>query len=392
MRRLANILYVGQFEPYMKDDIVPTVASRFDGLRRLGLNVVHFDSSEFKGDGLWTRRFNQRLYLGSSVRRLNRELVQVARAQKPDVVWVDKGYWMYPDTLARLKQSSQYLVHYNTDDIFGKQSFAWLHRRGLRYYDVCLTTNRRNVHEIRDHYGIRAMRAGMGFDLRVHDRERARARPVASSGGIIFIGHWEPHSEAFIQALTDAGCPVHIWGARWRYASNRAFRSTCILAGETYVSTIAGADIALCFLSRKNRNESTGRSFEIPAIGSFMLAERTPEHEYLYGDGSGAALFSGRDELIAKARYYLHHPQERSEIAAAGHIGCQLMGLSWQQHIAREWSLIEELLQSPAGIPDRPEADAPFWPGFRIGRLPSPTDRCSSAKTDGRDRITAGCS
>jgi spore maturation protein CgeB len=108
--------------------------------------------------------------------------------------------------------------------------------------------------------------------------------------------------------------------------------------------TLASSKLALCSLSRWNRNESTGRSFEIPAIGTGLLAEYTEEHQYLYGDGVGAALFRDRQELVEKARYYLSHTAERQTLAANGHRRTQELGLSWADHIRREWRIVERWL------------------------------------------------
>jgi len=124
--------------------------------------------------------------------------------------------------------------------------------------------------------------------------------------------------------------------------------------------------IGLCFLSRRNRNDSTGRSFEIPALGVFMLAQRTAEHDFLYGDGEGVALFSDTKECVDKARYYLERAGERQAIAAAGQARSQALGLSWADHLRREWPMIERWLNAGAESL-QPQDDQPFWPGYRRG-------------------------
>lgn len=370
MTSLRSVLYVGHLADYMQAGIISSCMSRCEGLRMLGLRVDGFDCTGFRGVSSWAQRLNHRFYCGSSVRQLNRDLVDAVRAKRPDVLWVDKGYWIYPRALAEIRQYSRFLVHYNTDDIFGPGSYSWLHRKGMRHYDLCLSTNRDNVLEIRKRYGIRTMRAGMGFDANAHSPVRSNRRGSGgSAAAIVFIGHWEPHSEGFIAALHRAGHRVGVWGAGWRRARNPEFRTVSLLPGAAYVSILSMADIALCFLSRVNRNESTGRSFEIPAIGTFLMAERTPEHEYFYGDGIGAALFSTSEELIEKVDYYLEHPAERDRIASTGHARCMAMRLSWQDHMRREWPLVEDLLLSDRQQITDERADQPFWPGFRQGRV-----------------------
>ena len=111
-----------------------------------------------------------------------------------------------------------------------------------------------------------------------------------------------------------AGLDVRVWGHNWGKARQAELRAVKPLPQGEYAAEIARARMALCSLSRWNRNESTGRSFEIPAIGTMMLAERTPEHDFIYGDGRGAVLFSAADELVRKARYYLEDSIARRTI------------------------------------------------------------------------------
>jgi hypothetical protein len=129
-------------------------------------------------------------------------------------------------------------------------------------------------------------------------------------------------------------------------------------------------------------SESASRSFEIPAIGAFMLAQRTAEHEYLYGDGVGAALFSDCEELVTKANYYLAHKDERLRIADTGHGLCERIGLSWQEHMAREWPLVDQVLHSGLDVLNRQDSDVPFWSGFRNGSLPSSREHLFCTKPE----------
>ena len=360
---LRRLLYVGGLTSSYEVAVANTTRSRVRALSALDLDVATLDTTPWTGSSLWTQRFNQRTYLGRSVRAMNGELQRSVAEHRPDLVWMDKAMWVYPWVLRRLRRDGCRVVHYNTDDVLAPRHHFWLHRLGLTACDLFLTTNRFNVKEIQRRYRIRTLRVGMGYDREIH--VPTATDKDAGAPSLVFVGHWQPHTEKYISALKRAGLPVRVWGTHWQRAADRELRKVTPLPGAQYVRTIAQAAIALCMLSRRNRNESTGRSFEIPAIGTFMLAERTPEHGFLYGDGVGTVLFSDEQELVAKARHYLSHEAERVEIARHGAARSCTLGLSWDDHIQREWPLVERALTGNTDL--SPMDDLPFWPGYRRG-------------------------
>ncbi len=358
----SRILFVG---PLWQGS---TSLSRLDGLRSLGLEIDHLDTTDWLPSGpRLVRSIVQRAFLHPSVYRMNMRLRNLLCQTRYDVVWIEKGEWLYPWTLSGPRRRGYAVIHYNTDDLLGRYDHFWLHRMGIKNCDLYLTTNRYNVVEIRNRYGIQTARAGMGFD-------HTFCRPVDVSDqktlDVVFIGHWEPHTEEYIMALRNAGIDVQVWGHNWWKASNNWLHKVKPLPFVDYAATISRAKMALCSLSRWNRNESTGRSFEIPAIGTMLLAEYTAEHEFIYGgDGQGAVLFSNPGDLVGKARYYLDKPVARQEIATAGHKLSKVPGHSWADHMRREWPIVERKLTQPGSLLACNE-NAPFWPGFRDGAMP----------------------
>jgi hypothetical protein len=337
-----------------------------EGLRSIGLDVTALDATAWAmGPFRIVNSIGQRLYCTPEVRGMNERLITLAMQVKPELVWIDRGNWIYPSTLRRLREHARFLVHYNTDDIFSPANWFWLHRAGIGLFDIFLTTNRWNVLELRARYGVKTFRAGMGYDQDVQNPPLPEPRD-SWGRDVVFVGHWEPHTERYISALAEAGLSVNVWGHSWMKAKKRHLRSVKPLSQSDYSMTISTAKIALCVLSRWNRNESTGRSFEIPALGTFMLAERTAEHEFLYRDGEGAALFSDEAELVEKARHYLRDEEGRRSIARNGRDRCRSLGLSWGDHVGREWRIVKRMLSDGCSAFMR-EDDAPFWEGYRAG-------------------------
>lgn len=62
-----------------------------------------------------------------------------------------------------------------------------------------------------------------------------------------------------------------------------------------------------------------GRNFEIPGCGGFLLTKRAENLEDYYEDGKEVVCFENVNDLIGKVRYYLQHEDERAAIAEAGY-------------------------------------------------------------------------
>tara|TARA_B110000259_G_C13834763_1_gene330211 strand:+ start:147 stop:728 length:582 start_codon:yes stop_codon:yes gene_type:complete len=144
-------------------------------------------------------------------------------------------------------------------------------------------------------------------------------------GDVVFVGTWEVEREECIRLLAENGIKVRVWGGGWQNMSNPPKGVTLEhrpLFAEEYVRVINASKINLGFLRKMNRDLQTTRSIEIPACSSFMLAERTSEHLYLFEEGKEAEYFDSMQELIRKTRYFLENETERLEIARAGRRRC----------------------------------------------------------------------
>jgi spore maturation protein CgeB len=96
--------------------------------------------------------------------------------------------------------------------------------------------------------------------------------------------------------------------------------------------------------STQSRNLSSGRTFEIPASGAFMLAARTIEHQMFFEEDKEAVFFDSPEELVDKAIYYLRNEAARQAIAEAGHRRCVTSGYSWRELMGGMATLAERNL------------------------------------------------
>lgn len=342
-------LYVGEL------DRGGTCHARLCAIRELTPDVVTFDSNAHVGmEHLSRSRRALETYshLGPVTARANRALCAAAEEHRPDLIWIDKGDWVWATTLEALRARGAFMVQHNTDALWPRTRLLWLNRRLLRstprWFDVFLTTN------IDDRARIerRSVTVSMLTDLG-YDEDRFEPSPLPPdiqtqwANPMIFVGHYEPRTEAGILAMIEAGLPVTVFGHRpWFASRNRARLGEHLrpqLSDEDYVHAIKGAKIGLCFVSEVNYNETAARSFEIPGCGTFLLAMRTRQHLDCYREGKEAEFFGHPRELVEKARYYLEHDDERREIARNGRERCEASGYSWRAIMKRDWSKVMEI-------------------------------------------------
>ena len=132
-------------------------------------------------------------------------------------------------------------------------------------------------------------------------------------------------------ALASRGVVITIWGPGWerfvKIHPNLIIKPGWVQA-EDAAKVFCGTKINLHFLRKVAHDLQTARSVEIPACGTFMLAERTQEHRGLFDEGTEAEFFDDIEELYSKINYYLEHCQQRTAIANAGYQRCLKSGYS----------------------------------------------------------------
>jgi spore maturation protein CgeB len=346
----VKILYLGEIDPGQ------TALMRMRALERLGHLVCGVHTSKPWKRGSWgMRQLQRRIHRGPIVEKINSTILSAARQFKPAVVWADKQDCLRAETIEELRGLGAKTVHFTPDPYF---SLDWKRTRlmdeAMRTFDAlvyCKSYEREQYEAI----GKPTVYMPLGYCDEVH-------RPLASEDArwrcaIGFLGGWEPRRESLLHAVAAAGFDLKIWGKYWEFLrdgkwSPRRHMILHQLAGkdrfqfhrdellsrahqggevyeDDYARALTGSRIGLGFVRKVCPDQHTTRTFEIPACGSLLLADRTQEHQQFFEEGKEAEFFSSCAELLDKLKFYCSNEAARKGVANRGYRRCKDGGYAY---------------------------------------------------------------
>ena len=193
--------------------------------------------------------------------------------------------------------------------------------RALPSYDVVFTPRRAAIDDLR-RIGVRRVEyLPFGYSPRAHrpegpadDAERDWLR-----SDVLLAGGADRDCVSMVTPLVRAGFDVALHGGYWtRYAAVRGAARGFLDERGLRVAT-ATARVCLGLVRRANRDGNAMRTFEVPAMGGLLLAERTADHVEIFGADDEAMFFDGPGDVIEKVRWLLEHPDQRDRLACRAH-------------------------------------------------------------------------
>ena len=346
MHQDMRCLYVGELNPE------GTCFERMNVLARLGVVSIPFDVKPYYyevGPKL-ERMLTYRTKAGRAVVRLNRDLQHLARTESFDAAWIDKGIWIWPETLDVLrKRAKRQIAVHNTPDpqiLFHKSRHFF---RCIPHYDLLVTTKPYEVQGYKAKGARRILLVLQGYrDLFTPEQAAGTENPELASE-VCFVGTCYDGRVDRIRAASRASQNIAVWGDKWPgYTRSRPWLRPIVrgnsIYGERYPAALRATKIALCFLAKCVPETTKTRTFEIPATGTFMLAERTDDHLALFQEGKEAEFFGSDEEMVDKIRFYLANDGARTRIAAAGRERCLKSGYSDEHQLRRMLDAMHELV------------------------------------------------
>lgn len=324
-----KILIAGDWHSELHEQAV------FNAFKTLGHEVLKFAWHDyFKPNNridAFNKKVQNRFITGPIVQRLNRDLIKAAAGFSPDMVFVYRGSHVTAGTLKKIKQMNPNatLVGYNNDDPFAKGHpySLWRHFfKAVPIYDLMLAYRH---HNLDDFLRIGAKRVELlrswYFPERNHPVSLSAEDKLKYECDVVFIGHYEADDrKQYLEELVRQGFTLKLFGPEWNTRLKDSPQLMTMLPiqsvmGDEYNKALCGAKVALCFLSKLNRDTYTRRCFEIPATGTLMLSEYTDDLASLYKAGEEVDFFRTSDELIEKLKLYLGDEKLRQSVASNGY-------------------------------------------------------------------------
>jgi spore maturation protein CgeB len=313
----------------------------FDGFNSLGYETFKFSWKEYfkhyqyanryETDGNKLKsiyyRIQNKFLIGSSLYKINRDLIVQCQNIKPDLVFIYRGTHIYPKTIQKIKESSGCRVYgYNNDDPFSSEykNYVWrFYKDSIPFYDHIFAYRQKNIVDYEnigyDNVSILKSYYIEESNFYIDNIENDRYKC-----DVLFIGNYEDDKrDEALKLLIDNNIDIKLYGTGWE--KSKYYNFFAEIFGEIkplysdYNLALNSAKIALVFLSKLNNDTYTRRCFEIPATKTMMISEYTDDLNNMFKDGFDAQYFKNKEELLKKVNYYLENNDKLNNISINGY-------------------------------------------------------------------------
>ena len=300
------------------------------GLRGEGWSVAELDTLAYhpRASTLPHRAAN-RLLNPLAMAAYNRDLITLCKQVEAEVMVTVKGSYIAGTTLNALRDADIRCVNFYPDFHFDHNGTEVA---DFRFYDFFATTKSFQVD------WLRAMLPADNVALVHHGYAPLVHVPpvtqiVEPLWDVSHIGNPSPYKRDFMVAIAEAfpSLRLAVIGNRWaEHAQGTALEPHVVpypLTGDLFTQAIAQTriNVAMHFGPHGANgwyDRVSTRTFEIPAVGGFMLHIDNDEVRGLYEAERECALFSDTKSLCAQIERYLADDAALRAVAAAGLARC----------------------------------------------------------------------
>jgi len=262
-----------------------------------------------------------RYKLGPIVKKLNRDLIKMAKTDEYDVIFLWRALHVYPSTIRELKKNS-IIIGYNNDYTFSNDHPWWLFfilKRSIPFYDHFFSYRPFDI--------PLNIKKGVSSTIFMPTFDKCRIYPIESTNqpyDVVFVGHYENDGrDKLLLALAELNFKVLLKGQDWEksqyYSELKSVFGDITPAFDGYNEALNSAKVCLSFLSKSNNDTYTRRTLEIPATKTVMLAEYTKDQAEMFEPDVEAVYFHSHEDAIQKLSFLINNPVDRDRVANAGY-------------------------------------------------------------------------
>ncbi len=309
--------------------------------------LSHFHEADFVASSR-VQQIVRRIWTKSGLQKVNEEFLRLVAVHQPDIAWIFKGAFLFPETLKKIQSTGVFTVNYNADHPFEFASEGSGNQRiaaSIPNYDLHLTYSHRIQSQMSAQFPDLPIEVvPFGHDVNDESFRQIRKEEPPEINRVCFVGNPDLKRSNLIKDLVSASIPVDVFGAKWnRYLkSHEQLRIHGQANGEALYRTIRRYRVQLNILRSHNLDSHNMRSFEIPACGGIMLAEDSIEHRDFFAGGDEAFFFQSANTLIDMAETLLRErPEKIDAVRRAARERCRISGYSYEDRAEAAAKFIE---------------------------------------------------
>jgi spore maturation protein CgeB len=278
---------------------------------------------------LWGRAF----YKLSGKRTLewgafNRKTASLIREVKPTLILVTGIMPLAQDVFEAVIQVGARIANYLTDYPWNPRHYCPSFLENLNQYDFIFSTKSSILQKLKN-FGVKRVEfLPFGYDSLIHRvpellSEHEREKFYSD---ITFIGTADQERFPHLKALAEIkGISLNIYGELWnRYGElwNKinipGWKVHPAIFNRDLQVGIYCSNLVLGIIRKRNKDQSTLRTFEIAACGGCGIYEDTEEHRQILAGYPDYGFFTSPQDLAEKCQWLLEHSEEREQMRQLG--------------------------------------------------------------------------
>jgi spore maturation protein CgeB len=246
---------------------------------------------------------------------LNRLFLETVQKERPDFIFcvlMHYELWLETIDLAR-RMGGVTVINWATDD-------SWKYRQFSRLiapcFDLYATTYATALETARqdglDNFHLTQW-AAAGTTLQT---------PLAAEDcrySVSFVGSCYGNRAEWVEGLRQKGIEVDCFGHGWPRGAVAGEEIPKIMRNSVISLNFGDSGITMDGLRLSRSRQMKARIFEVPGCGGFLMTQPADDLERYYMPDREVVIFHDLVDLARKIRHYLDHPEERDQVARAGH-------------------------------------------------------------------------